>query len=192
MGIKENLKAVKEEISAEEQFLESVIKTERFFKTKKRYIIGLVVLLVLGAGAYGGYHMVQQAKLKSANEAYTLLLKDANNTQTLATLKEKNENLYALFLLKNALAKNDKDSLTTLSSHANPIVKDIASYELSQLDQNTSATSELFKGFVLLEEGYSLLQNNKVAEAKIKFAQIETTSPLKQVAQNLEHYQGSK
>ena len=192
MGIKENLKAVKEEISAEEQFLESVIKTERFFKTKKRYIIGLVVLLVLGAGAYGGYHMVQQAKLKSANEAYTLLLKDANNTQALATLKEKNENLYALFLLKNALAKNDKDVLTTLSSHANPIVKDIASYQLSQLDQNTSATSELFKGFVLLEEGYSLLQNNKVAEAKIKFAQIETTSPLKQVAQNLEHYQGSK
>lgn len=192
MGIKENLKVVKEEIGAEEQFLESVIKTERFFQAKKRYIIAGLVLLVLGSGIYAGYHFVHKAQLKSANEAYTILLKDANNTQALATLKEKNENLYALFLLKTALTSNDAKALNSLIGNSNPIVKDIASYQLSQLDQNKSVDSELFRGFVLLEEGYALLQNNKITEAKIKFAQIESTSPLKQVAQNLEHYQGSK
>ena len=34
--------------------------------------------------------------------------------------------------------------------------------------------------------------NKKIAEAKIKFAQIDPNSPLKQIAQNLEHYQGLK
>ena len=47
-------------------------------------------------------------------------------------------------------------------------------------------------GFVFLQEGYALLKEKKIAEAKIKFAQIDPNSPLKQIAQNLEHYQGLK
>ncbi|WNY98242.1 hypothetical protein SUSP_000660 [Sulfurospirillum sp. 'SP'] len=38
MGLKENIKAVKEEISTEEQFLEGMIKSERFFNRNKKYI----------------------------------------------------------------------------------------------------------------------------------------------------------
>ena len=192
MGIKENFKAIKEEISTEEQFLESVIKTERFFKTKKRYIIGVIVVLILGVGGYNTQQILQQNRLKSANEAYILLLKDTNNTQALVSLKENNENLHALFSLKMATMKNDEEALKLLMNHSNPLIKDIASYQLSQIGQNKSVDSELFQSFVLLEEGYSLLQNNKIAEAKMKFTQIEPTSPLKQITQNLEHYQGSK
>jgi len=92
LGIKENLQAVKEEISTEEQFLEGIIKTERFFKSKKRYFIGAVVAIVLGVGIYATQTMLEQSRLKSANEAYMLLLKDANNAQALSILKEKNDN----------------------------------------------------------------------------------------------------
>ena len=88
--------------------------------------------------------------------------------------------------------KNDQEALKILMNHSNPLIKDIASYQLSQIGQNKGVDSELFQSFVLLEEGYSLLQNNKIAEAKMKFTQIEPISPLKQITQNLEHYQGSK
>jgi hypothetical protein len=45
---------------------------------------------------------------------------------------------------------------------------------------------------VLLQEGYELLKEKKIEEARLKFAQIEANSPLKQIAKNLEHYQGLK
>jgi len=48
------------------------------------------------------------------------------------------------------------------------------------------------KGMVLLQEGYALLKEKKVEEARLKFAQIDANSPLKQIVKNLEHYQGLK
>lgn len=192
LGIKENLKAVKEEISTEEQFLEGMIKTERFFKAKKRYFIGAILAVVLVAGAYGTQTMLEQARLKSANEAFMLLMQNPNNAQALATLKEKNENLYALLTLQKATEAGDKETLKTLSMSKNWMIKDVASYQLAQMEQRIDSSSELFKGFTILQEGYALLQEKKIPEAKIKFAMIDANSPLKQIAQNLEHYQGLK
>ncbi len=192
LGIKENLKAVKEEISTEEQFLEGMIKTERFFKAKKRYFIGAILAVVLVAGAYGTQTMLEQARLKSANEAFILLMQNPSNAQALATLKEKNENLYALLTLQKATEAGDKETLKTLSMSKNWMIKDVASYQLAQMEQRIDSSSELFKGFTILQEGYALLQEKKVPEAKIKFALIDANSPLKQIAQNLEHYQGLK
>lgn len=192
LGIKENLKAVKEEISTEEQFLEGMIKTERFFKAKKRYFIGAIIAVVLVAGAYGTQTMLEQARLKSANEAFMLLTQNPNNAQALATLKEKNENLYALLTLQKATESGDKETLKTLSMSKNWMIKDVASYQLAQMEQRIDSSSELFKGFTILQEGYALLQEKKIPEAKIKFALIDANSPLKQIAQNLEHYQGLK
>ncbi len=192
LGIKENLKAVKEEISTEEQFLEGMIKTERFFKAKKRYFIGAILAVVLVAGAYGTQTMLEQARLKSANEAFILLMQNPSNAQALATLKEKNENLYALLTLQKATEAGDKETLKTLSMSKNWMIKDVASYQLAQMEQRIDSSSELFKGFTILQEGYALLQEKKIPEAKIKFALIDANSPLKQIAQNLEHYQGLK
>jgi hypothetical protein len=192
LGIKENLQAVKEEISTEEQFLEGIIKTERFFKSKKRYFIGAVVAIVLGVGIYATQTMLEQSRLKSANEAYMLLIKDSNNAQALSTLKEKNDNLYALWTLQRAMESGDKEALKTLANSQSWLVKDVASYQLAQLENAINTSSELFKGFGIMQEGYALLQENKIAEAKIKFALIDSNSPLKQIAQNLEHYQGLK
>ena len=192
MGIKENIKAVKEEISTEEQFLEGMIKTERFFKSKKRYIIGFLTVVIFGAIGYSINTMLEQNRLKSSNEAYELLLKEPQNTSALETLKQKNEKLYEMVRLQMAVERNDKEALAQLSSSKSPIVSDIAAYQLAQMEESVSAKSELLSGFVFLQEGYALLKEKKIAEAKIKFAQIDPNSPLKQIAQNLEHYQGLK
>ena len=108
MGIRENIKAVKEEISTEEQFLEGMIKTERFFKNKKRYIIGLLTVVILGAIGYSVNTMLEQNRLKSSNEAYELLLKEPQNAAALETLKQKNEKLYEMVRFQMAVEHNDK------------------------------------------------------------------------------------
>jgi len=192
LGIKENIKAVKEEISTEEQFLEGIIKTERFFKAKKRYIVGVLAVVVLGVIGYSANEFLEQNRLQSSNAAYGVLLKDAQNTQALETLKAKNEKLYEMFMLQRALEKSDKEVLKNLTQSKQAVVSDIAAYQLAQMEQGASPSSELLNGLVLLQEGYDLLKENKIAEAKVKFAQIDLNSPLKQIAQNLEHYQGLK
>ena len=193
MGLKENIKAVKEEISTEEQFLEGMIKSERFFNRNKKYIISALVLLALGAGGYAINDVMASQRLKVSNAAYQALLKDANNSAALETLKAKNPKLYAMYTFETALAKGDIEVLTQVSlSKDNPILADLATYQLSQLDANKAPKGELLSGMVLLQEGYELLKEKKVEEARLKFAQIETNSPLKQIAKNLEHYQGLK
>ncbi len=93
MGLKENIQVVKKEISTEEQFLEGMIKSERFFKRNKKYIFSAVALIVLGVSGYTIDTLMTEQRLKASNEAYTMLLKDANNTSAQGTLKQKNPKL---------------------------------------------------------------------------------------------------
>lgn len=193
MGIKENIKAVKEEISTEEQFLEGMIKSERFFRRNKVYIMGILASVVLATASYGAYSVWEKERLKSSNEAYVTLIKDPSNENALRTLKAKNEKLYELVMFQTAVEKGDIDALKQLAlQNKNPIVADLIAYQIAQRENGALPKSELFSGMVLLQEGYALLKENKIADAKVKFAQIEMNSPLKQIAQNLEHYQGSK
>lgn len=193
MGLKENIQVVKKEISTEEQFLEGMIKSERFFKRNKKYIFSAVALIVLGVSGYTIDTLMTEQRLKASNEAYTMLLKDANNTSAQETLKQKNPKLYMMFLFETALLKGDVEALKEVAlSKENPIVADVAAYQLSQFDLNSTLKGELMSGMVLLQEGYALLKEKKVDEARLKFAQIDANSPLKQIAKNLEHYQGLK
>ncbi len=193
MGLKENIQVVKKEISTEEQFLEGMIKSERFFNRNKKYIFSAVALIVLGVSGYTIDTLMTEKRLKASNEAYTMLLKDANNTSAQETLKQKNPKLYMMFLFETALLKGDVEALKEVAlSKENPIVADVAAYQLSQLDLNSTLKGELMSGMVLLQEGYALLKEKKVDEARLKFAQIDANSPLKQIAKNLEHYQGLK
>ncbi|MDD3343171.1 MAG: hypothetical protein PHR87_06310 [Sulfurospirillaceae bacterium] len=193
MGLKENIKAVKEEISTEEQFLEGMIKGERFFKKNKKYIISLLAILVIGGSGYAMNDMIHQSNLSASNIAYQTLLQDANNTKAREILQQKNPKLYMLYEFSQAVQKNDIETLKRLSSlKDDPNISDLATYQVSQLEKGDLSKSELFSGLVLLEEGYGLLKEGKIDEARLKFAQIEVNSPLKQIAKNLEHYQGLK
>ena len=193
MGLKENINAVKEELSTEEQFLESIIKGERFFKRNKKIIIGGLVLVALGIGGYIINDALKTQKLKESNIAYQALLLDANNSAAKELLKSKNTKLYELYLFESALKTEDVAMLKSIAnSKENPILADIATYQLSQLDNSVALKSEMLPNMVLLQEGYALLKENKIEEARLKFAQIDAKSPLKQIAKNLEHYQGAK
>lgn len=193
MGFKENIKAVKEEISTEEQFLEGMIKSERFVKRYKIYIFSFLVLLVVGAGGYAISDFLHQNNLKASNQAYAELLKDANNAKALDTLKQKNPELYEMFVFETAIKKDDVEALKALSvSTKNLILADLATYHVSQFDKSVVSKSELLGGLILLDEGYSFLKEGKIEEARLKFAQIDANSPFKQIAKNLEHYQGLK
>ena len=52
MAIKDDIDSIKEELNTQEQFLENIIKSERFFKKYKKIIIGAVVLGIVGSAGY--------------------------------------------------------------------------------------------------------------------------------------------
>lgn len=193
MPLKENIDAVKKEIGAEEQFLESVIKGERFFKRHKKSIISLLVVLILGGIGYSGYNIISQNNLLASNEAYDKLLANPKDQEAQNILKNKNDRLYHLFLLQQALKGADAAMLSKLAAYSkDPVISDLAAYELAALQNKKIPQSTLLGGFTVLHEGYALILDNKISQAKIKFAQIDTNSPLKNIANNLEHYQGKK
>ena len=193
MSLKENIKNVKEEIGAEEQFLESVIKGERFYKKYKRQIQVFVVVVVLGALGYTGFNIIKTRNLRLSNEAYEQLSKNPNDTKSLATLKDKNTNLYNVYQFKEAIKTNNIEKLKEISKDkSNELLADISKYQVEQIQNSKTVNSELLKGFSLLEEGFDLLKENKITEAKLKFAQIDSNSPLFKIVKNLEHYQGKK
>lgn len=188
MSLKENIESVKKEIGAEEQFLESVIKSERFFKKYKKLIISTALIVVVGGATYAGLNMAEESRLEASNQAYSKLLINPSDSASIAILKDKNERLYYFYKLQIALESGDKKALEELASYKNDvIISDIASY---QLGDKKSSNSELLKGFISLQEGFNLLKDEKINEAKLKFAGINLNSPLKNIANKLEHYQG--
>jgi len=190
LALKENIEAVKKEIGTEEQFLEGIIKSERFFKRYKKYIIAASAVLVVAGGIYTMINIINENKLESSNMAYNVLLKDSSNTVAINTLKESNERLYNFYRFQKAIETNDENILKELALYTkDPVISDLAKYQLMD-KEDKKHDSKLLKGFIALQDGYKLLKEDKINEAKIKFAQIDLNSPLKNIAKNLEHYQG--
>lgn len=191
MSLKENINSIKEEIGVEEQFLESVIKSERFYKKYKRQIQVGVVLAVLFAVGYTGYEVVKDRNIKISNEAYETLINTPNNKTALTLLRDKNPSLYKVFLFQEAIKKNDTQKLEELTKDKDSeLLSDLSRYELEQLKNSKVVDSKFLNGFSLLEEGFDLLKSGKIDEAKLKFAQIDPNSSLSKIVKNLEHYQG--
>jgi hypothetical protein len=191
LSLKENLDAIKQEISAEEQFLESVIKGERFFKKYKKPILSVVAVMIIGAIGYTSYSMIKESNLKASNVAYEKLLKNPNDKEALNILKNKNKELYLVFRFQQAIKKQDLKTLKELSSlKNNDLISDLSGYEVGQIENSKTLNSEYLRGFCLLEEGFDLLKDGKKEEASLKFAQINPNSGLAKIAKNLSHYQG--
>ncbi len=197
MSIKEDLKAVKEELNTEEQFLEGLIRAERFYKKYKKPIIAVVSIAVIIFIGFSIKTYIDEANLKAANEAYLKLIKNPNDTQAAEILKSKNINLYYAFKLQVASKNNDKNILEEVKTNAkDKYISDLADYQLASLSKKSDkldryiddSKAGLVKNFALLEDAYLLLKENKKDQAKIKLSSIEVDSPLKDVAKNLEHY----
>jgi hypothetical protein len=191
LGLKENIEAVKKEISTEEQFLESIIKGERFFKKHKKTIIAILIVALLSVLAYSVFDYIKKSKLEAANEAYVTLLQNPQDKEALQKLSDNNKRLYNFFLFVEALKEKNSEKLEKLAAlKDDPIIADLALYQFNSMNARIAEESELLKGMALLQAGYKLLLENKIEEAKLKFAQIALNSPLKNIANSLEHYQG--
>jgi len=185
VAIKENINAIKQELSTEEQFLESMIKGERFFKKYKWPLaIGASVLIIALIG-YTVFNSLEQKRIADANKAYQTLLQNPNDKDALKALKDAKTPLYATFLTKKALESNDKEALeAVLASDADRLLKDLASYQL------TGKNDGLLSNLSALQEGYLKLEAGDIDGANAAFSKIELTSPLQNIVKNLQHYQG--
>ncbi|EAL1514902.1 hypothetical protein KIJ30_000126 [Campylobacter jejuni] len=189
MGLKDNLKAVKNELNTEEQFIENFIKGERFIRKYKFYISAVVIILVAWFAGNFIISKINDYKTKEANEIYANLIQDPSNKNLLEQLKNKNTNLYAIFLLKENI--NDFNNTTLQNelkqiynnAQTNTLLKNIIALSLGD-------KSIFLKNYDKLLEAYKLLEQNKIEEANVLLSQIKENSNLNQIAKNLKHYQG--
>ncbi|NHG59299.1 hypothetical protein GRN93_005650 [Campylobacter jejuni] len=189
MGLKDNLKAVKNELNTEEQSIENFIKGERFIRKYKFYISAVVIILVAWFAGNFIISKINDYKTKEANEIYANLIQDPSNKNLLEQLKNKNTNLYAIFLLKENI--NDFNNTTLQNelkqiynnAQTNTLLKNIIALSLGD-------KSIFLKNYDKLLEAYKLLEQNKIEEANVLLSQIKENSSLNQIAKNLKHYQG--
>ncbi len=189
MGLKDNLKAVKNELNTEEQFIENFIKGERFIRKYKFYISAVVIILVAWFAGNFIISKINDYKTKEANEIYANLIQDPSNKNLLEQLKNKNTNLYAIFLLKenindfnNTALQNELKQIYN-NAQTNTLLKNIIALSLKD-------KSIFLKNYDKLLEAYKLLEQNKIEEANVLLSQIKENSSLNQIAKNLKHYQG--
>lgn len=186
MAIKEDLKSIKEELNTQEQFLENIIKSERFIKKYKKPIIAALVAGVLVVGAYYANNFIKDRNFKAANEAYATLITNPNDSKAKAVLKEKDVSLYALYELKRSLENNDTVALNSLLNEPiDPILKEIIK------SQTSESSAQILSNYKTVLKGYELIKENKIDEAKVEFKKIPLNSQLQPIVKNLEHYQGS-
>lgn len=189
MGLKDNLKAVKNELNTEEQFIENFIKGERFIREYKFYISAVVIILVAWFAGNFIISKINDYKTKEANEIYANLIQDPSNKNLLEQLKNKNTNLYTIFLLKenindlnNTAFQNELKQIYN-NAQTNTLLKNIIALSLGD-------KSIFLKNYDKLLEAYKLLEQNKIEEANVLLSQIKENSSLNQIAKNLKHYQG--
>ncbi len=194
MGLKENIDAVKKEISTEEQFLGSIIKAEGFLKKYKNLLIVFAILLIVAALANIFYKSSKEKNFIASNEAYATLQTNPSDKDALEILKSKNPKLYELFLFSSEIKSADASKLDGLKSKlTDPVLKDLLSYQASSLkgvDLSSYSVKQkaLLREFAKIQEAYLLLKDGKTEDAAVILSLISADSPLAQMAQSLKHY----
>ncbi|EAJ0348941.1 hypothetical protein YZ38_06365 [Campylobacter lari] len=181
MALKENLKAVKEELSSQEQMMENFIKSERFIRKYKYYFIALITLLVLYFSGSYIYNIKQEKNIQESNIIFNNLLKNPSDQKLIEELKQKNANLYTIYIM----GQNNQDLNQTLSLNIDPLLKQIV---LAQNNQK----SDFLKDYNTLLIGFEFLKQNDFKNADVEFNKIPINSPLWQIITSLKHYQGIK
>lgn len=181
MSLKENLQAVKNSLSTEEQMIENFIKGERFIRKYRFIIIALVGLLFVYLVYYYTSDAFSQSTMQKNNDIYVSLLENPDDTEKLELLKNKNPNLYVLFLLTRFDNSPELEKASELK--LNPLVKEI-------LKANYSNDSKFLKEYNTILQAYDLLKQGKIQEADVILAQIPQNSELRELVNNFKHYKG--
>ncbi|ECH7263984.1 hypothetical protein FP570_02925 [Campylobacter upsaliensis] len=176
-------------MNTEEQFLENFIKGERFIRKYKLYLVSFVIIFVLWLIVSFVMDTIKESNVRESNEIYANLLVKNDDKILLDKLKNKNLNLYAIFLMQK-LTQNPTNTqilqkLNALSENEKiePLFRNIIA--LANNDK-----SIFLKDYAKILEAYVLLGQKKIEEANVLLAQIKSNTPLEKIAKNLKHYQG--
>ena len=185
MAIKDDINSIKEGLSTEEQFLENIIKSERFVKKyKKLFIFMIVIAFVIGSGYYINSYIKEQ-NFKAANIAYSKLIANPKDEVAISELKKKDISLYALFVFKQSLENNDTNLIhSVINEPIDPLLKEI-------LKSQDGGSNEILSNYKIVLKAYELIKSNKIEEANVELKKIPANSPLQAVVKNLQHYQGN-
>ena len=188
MSIKDNVDYVKNEFTSEEKFIENFVKSERFFKKYKNFIIAFFVILVVGSIGYVIKNSIAESNKLDSNIALNKYL-ETKDENALKTLKDKNENLYNIALLLNA-KKDNKILEVNL-----PILKELSKYQialenkdLNELNNLSVQNDFLLKEFAIFNKALILTNDGKYEEAKNLLKQIPQTSKVNDLSNLLNHY----
>ena len=180
MGLKENLQAIKNSLSTEEQMIENFIKGERFIKKYKFIFLALIGLLFAYIVYYYASDILSSNAVQKNNSIFISLLENPNDNKKIELLKKNNPNLYVIFLMTN----NDLTALEQANElKLNPLVKEI-------VKANFSSDSKFLREYNTILQAYELLKQGKIQEADTLLAQIPLDSALKELVNNFKHYKG--
>ena len=188
MSIKDDVNYIKNELSSEEKFLESFVKTERFFKKYKKLIFVLIIAVIIGSIAFLVKTKLDEKNLYEANIALSNFLENGNQN-SLNELKEKNRDLYeiALYLDAKNEFKNADINLKYLKELLDFQVALLNSNQ-SELDLVSKKADFLLKDYAIFNQALILVNNQKYAEAREILGKISQDSRAFELATLLKHY----
>ena len=188
MSIKDDVNYIKNELSSEEKFLESFVKTERFFKKYKKLIFGLIILAIVGSVVCLVKTKLDEKNRCEANIALSNFLENGNQN-SLNQLKEKNRDLYeiALYLDAKNEFKNADINLKYLKELLDFQVALLNSNQ-SELDLVSKKADFLLKDYAIFNQALILVNNQKYAEAREILGKISQDSRAFELATLLKHY----
>jgi tetratricopeptide (TPR) repeat protein len=189
MSLKENVDYVKQELNSEEKFLEGFVKVERFYKKYKTLILGLIAILIIAGIALVVKSNIDESNKLEANLAFEKILKNPEDKDAMAKLKETNTNLYNI---ATYLVAKDKGELVKVNV---PYLKELATYQeavknnsISELNNVSMENNFLLKEFAIFNKALLLANEGKFEEAKTTLNLIPNTSKANDLANLLNHY----
>jgi hypothetical protein len=189
MSIKENVDYVKEELNSQEKFLENFVKGERFYKKYRALIFAFIAIIVIGTIGIIIKNNVDESNKLEANIAFSKIIQDGNDTQSLEVLKNKNEKLYEVALFLQAKKENKPVEINI------PLLKELSKYQLALANKdidglnNLSMQSDfLLKEFAIFNKALLLSDEGKYEDAKAALKLIPESSKAFELANLLNHY----
>jgi len=195
LSLKENIGMVKEGLTAEEQFFEKAVVTEKFVKKYKNVMIGSVVVIVLVVAGNIIYNMNRASTLNAVNKTLVTLELNPSSKVAQDKLASLSPTLNDVWLYSQAVAHQDLKTLNSLQNSKAPLIGGLATYEAAQNSQDKAkleayaqTQGAIYRDLAQVQLAIILMNENKITDAHEHLSMIGIESPLAPVAKALMHY----
>jgi len=195
LSLKENIGMVKEELTAEEQFFEKAVVTERFVKKYKNVMIGSLVVIVLVVAGNIIYNINKTSRLNAVNKTLDALQVNPTSKVLEDKLASLSPTLSDVWRYSQAVAQEDVKTLDALQNSKAPLIGGLATYEAAQNSQDKAkleayaqTQGAMYRDLAQVQLAIILMNEKKIADAHEHLSMIGMQSPLYPVAKALMHY----